>query len=218
MGAAAVTTIAVAGLLAAERFDSRTWRAVFKPVASTGFVAAALACGALDSDYGRWILAGLACSWWGDVLLIPESNEKVFLSGVVAFLLGHVAYAIAFLGLGFDARAGFTTAAAVVLVAVVVMRYLRPHVPAEMKAAVAAYVAVISTMVVTAAAAAGAIGPAAWTVVAGALGFYLSDLAVARDRFVVRSFVNRAWGLPLYYGAQLVLAVSVRAVGVPGGP
>ena len=44
----------------------------------------------------------------------------------------------------------------------------------------------------------------------GAFAFYLSDLAVARQRFVVKSFTNKAWGLPLYFGAQLVLAWTVR--------
>jgi hypothetical protein len=42
------------------------------------------------------------------------------------------------------------------------------------------------------------------------LAFYLSDLAVARDRFVARAFVNRLWGLPLYYAAQILFAVSTR--------
>jgi hypothetical protein len=39
--------------------------------------------------------------------------------------------------------------------------------------------------------------------------FYASDLAVARDRFVARVFLNRAWGLPLYFGGQLVIAASM---------
>jgi hypothetical protein len=43
----------------------------------------------------------------------------------------------------------------------------------------------------------------------GAIGFYLSDLSVARDRFVAPGFVNRLWGIPLYYGAQLLFAWSV---------
>jgi hypothetical protein len=45
----------------------------------------------------------------------------------------------------------------------------------------------------------------------GAVGFYLSDLSVARDRFVVSEFVNRLWGLPLYYAAQVAMAWSVHA-------
>jgi len=45
--------------------------------------------------------------------------------------------------------------------------------------------------------------------VLGAVAFYLSDLGVARDRFVSKGFVNRLVGLPLYYGGQLLLAYSV---------
>ena len=45
----------------------------------------------------------------------------------------------------------------------------------------------------------------------GALAFAISDLAVARERFVTPSFVNGAWGLPLYFAAQLTLAGTVTA-------
>ena len=34
--------------------------------------------------------------------------------------------------------------------------------------------------------------------------FFLSDLCVARDRFVSPGWENRAVGLPLYFGAQLL--------------
>jgi hypothetical protein len=37
---------------------------------------------------------------------------------------------------------------------------------------------------------------------------------VARDRFVRHQFLNRAWGLPLYYAAQVLLALTPRWVGV----
>ena len=47
-----------------------------------------------------------------------------------------------------------------------------------------------------------------WQVAVGALAFTASDVAVARDRFVKREFLNRAWGLPLYYGAQLLIAAT----------
>ena len=42
--------------------------------------------------------------------------------------------------------------------------------------------------------------------VAGAALFLVSDLAVARDQFVQRAFVNRLWGLPAYYAGQLLIA------------
>jgi hypothetical protein len=40
---------------------------------------------------------------------------------------------------------------------------------------------------------------------------YLSDLSVARDRFVKPAFVNRLWGLPLYYASTVLIAWSARA-------
>jgi hypothetical protein len=42
----------------------------------------------------------------------------------------------------------------------------------------------------------------------GALGFYVSDIFVARQRFLKTDFVNRLIGLPLYYGGQFLLAFS----------
>ena len=42
---------------------------------------------------------------------------------------------------------------------------------------------------------------------AAAVAFYLSDVSVARDRFVAPGFGNRIWGLPLYYAAQLLFAL-----------
>ena len=50
-----------------------------------------------------------------------------------------------------------------------------------------------------------------WTAATGAILFYLSDLAVARHRFVHESFVNRAIGLPTYYLGQLLLALTIGA-------
>ena len=78
-----------------------------------------------------------------------------------------------------------------------------------MRVPVLAYVAVISTMVLLAA---GTLGGADShrAILSGALAFYVSDLAVARQRFVARTFWNKVWGLPLYYGAQLILASTVR--------
>jgi uncharacterized membrane protein YhhN len=50
-----------------------------------------------------------------------------------------------------------------------------------------------------------------WTAAVGAVLFYLSDLAVARHRFVRESFLNRAIGLPVYFSGQILLAMTVGA-------
>lgn len=203
----AATAAAVAGLLAAEWRGSRAGVWVAKPLASTGFIALALVCGALETRYGRWVLVALALGWLGDVLLIPKRSRPSFAAGLGSFLLGHLAFFVAFLvrGVAWPWLAGAALAAAAL--AAPVLRWLWPSVPSTLRGPVVAYVAVISAMV---AAAAGAFGAGAGALLlAGALGFFVSDLAVARERFVAKSFSNKLWGLPLYYAAQLVLAGTV---------
>jgi uncharacterized membrane protein YhhN len=97
-----VTVVATAALLAAERAGWQPGVWVAKPIAAAGFVGAAWANGALATPYGTWILLGLVLSLAGDVLLIPKERPRVFLFGLVAFLLGHVAYTIAFAVRGLD--------------------------------------------------------------------------------------------------------------------
>jgi uncharacterized membrane protein YhhN len=201
----ALTGISLVALLVAESRGSKPGVWVAKPLASTGFLVAAWAAGALDDAYGRWVFAALVLCFAGDVLLIPSAS---FLAGLVSFLLGHVAFAVAFAVRGV---AGGHLAAAAPFAAVaiaLVVGWLRPHVGAPMRIPVYAYMTVISVMVVLSIGAVGAGGPLAIAV--GAIAFYVSDLAVARQRFVTRTFWNKSWGLPLYYGAQLVLASTVR--------
>lgn len=206
---ALVTVLATAALLAAERAAWQTGVWIFKPIAAAGFVAAAWALGAPATPYGTWILTGLVLSFVGDVLLIPKTSPRAFLAGLVAFLLAHVAYALAFAARGLDRLTIAVALVALLAVGLVALRWLLPNVQPSMRRPVLAYVVVISTML---ACAAGTVGHAGEPLIfVGALAFYLSDLAVARQRFVAKSFWNKAWGLPLYFGAQLVLAWTARA-------
>ena len=202
-----LTAAALAGLLVAEGRGSQRGIYVCKPLASLGFLGAAVAAGALDSPYGRVILAALALSWIGDVLLM-SSRSAVFLAGLGAFLLAHGAFGAAFClrGEAWPWTAG--ALALLILPAVIVSRWLRPHLPPEMRVPVHAYIAVITGMLALAVGTAAAGSPA--LLLTGAVAFYLSDLSVANDRFVRPGFLNRLWGLPLYYAAQLCLAASVR--------
>ena len=204
-----LTLAAVAALLLAEYVGSTAGVWVCKPLASTGFIATALAAGALDTTYGTVVVLGLLLSWLGDVLLIPRGAPAVFQAGVLSFLLGHVAFASAFVARGVSVAATLAAAVVAATVGVVIFRWLQPHVPDGLRAAAYAYMLVISVMVVAAAGTVAAAGNAA--IMIGAVAFYLSDVSVARDRFVDHAFINRLWGLPLYYAAQLVLAFSVRA-------
>jgi uncharacterized membrane protein YhhN len=206
---ALVTIVATAALLAAERAGWQPGVWIAKPIAAAGFVGAAWANGALDTPYGTWIFVGLVLSLVGDVLLIPKEQPRVFLAGLGAFLLGHVAYTIAFAVRGLEPQTVAVALVAVLALGLLALRWLLPHVNQSMRRPVLAYVAVISGMLVCAAGTVGAAGMPA--IFGGAFAFYLSDLAVARQRFVRKSFSNKAWGLPLYFGAQLVLAWTVGA-------
>ncbi|MBW2274758.1 MAG: lysoplasmalogenase [Deltaproteobacteria bacterium] len=202
-----LTVVALMALLLAEYRRQLLGIAIAKPLAATGYIAVALSAGALDSPYGICVLAGLALSWFGDVFLIPEDSPRIFQAGVLAFLLGHVAYAVGFGVRGVAPLASLGVAVAILPVAALVLRWLRPHVPDDMRVSVHAYIVVITLMLVLAAGTTAAHGGA--MIVGGALLFYLSDLAVARDRFVSSGFGNRAWGLPFYFVGQLLLAASV---------
>ena len=201
------TVLCLAVVIVAERSAWRRGVWVFKPLASAGFVSLALVCGAWDSRYGRAVLGALILSMAGDVLLIPRERPAVFRLGIVAFLLGHVAYVAAFVIRGVNPTWAAVALVGVAVVAVGVLRWLRPHIPPSFRVPVVAYVLVISVMLAAAAGTRGAGHPVA--LLAGAFLFYVSDLAVARERFVRREFINRLGGLPLYYAAQMLLAATV---------
>lgn len=196
--------LACGGLVAAERTNHRAGIWVCKTTAASAYLAAAVAGGALESDYGRLVVAALCLCWLGDVLLIPERRPTCFLFGIGGFFLGHLAFAVAFSNLGVSwgalALCTMITAAA----GVPLHRWLRPHLTGLFRNAVPAYIIAIAAMLSFAGSATIATGSAA--IAAGALLFAVSDLSVARNRFIESSFVNSAWGLPMYFVAQLVLA------------
>ena len=211
MEIALACAVAVGALLVCERrgFTPGVW--VAKLGASTLFLAAALRWGALDSGYGQLVLAALAFCWLGDALLVPRDSARMFRAGIGSFALGHVAYAAAFLGQSTVPAALALGGVALALGAWTIHAWLRPHLPTDFVLPVTAYLGVIAARVVAAIGNAAARGEVAGA--AGALMVAVSDGSVARDRFVAPGFANAAWGLPLYYAAQLLIAWSIMAVG-----
>lgn len=203
-------------VLAAESAGQQGPQWFAKPLASAGFVAfAAIAATRVADDpslagYARWIVAGGTLSWIGDVLLLPKKTSRAFLLGLVSFLAAHVAYAGAFLTLGIPNATVWWVAPFLAVVAAVVLGWLWPQLDRRFRIAVPTYMAAISTML--ACAVATSARPGGWIIGAGAGLFYLSDLFVARNRFVAPGFVNRAIGLPLYYAGQWLLVISIVAL------
>jgi uncharacterized membrane protein YhhN len=197
--AAAIATVAalLTVHLAADARGVPWLRAAGKLGASAAFVGLALALG-VGGPLGQGILAGLALSAVGDALLL-SARQPAFLAGLVAFLLAHVAYAVAFASasrpslLALVGVAAFTAAA---------LRWLWPSLGA-LRVPVVVYCAAISAMLWL------ALGVDRPEIRVGAALFYLSDLLVARDRFVRPGIANRLVGLPLYYAGQVLLALAV---------
>jgi len=169
---------------------------------------------AASPSYRRAVLAGMLLSCVGDIALMLPMDA--FVLGLVAFLLAHVCYIVAFRA---GLRAGRGLVAAFVLLgafATLNVMGLWPHLPAPMRMPVLAYVVVLASMAVLALARAWTRPPLAareacsarWAAV-GAVLFVASDSLLAWDRF--------AGGLPLasllvlstYYAAQYAIARSV---------
>lgn len=200
--------VCVSALLWAEAADRPAARAAFKIAASLLFVLFALERGAIASVYGQIVLAGLALCALGDALLLRRA-QAAFLAGMAAFAAGHAAYIAAFFAGGAEYRPGVFAAALIMAwFAFAICRWLWPQL-GQFRLPVVGYSAIISVMVVAAVALALTRG---WPLVAaGAAIFAISDVAVARDRFVAEKLSNRLWGLPAYYAAQLLIASTVAA-------
>lgn len=201
IGAAVLAVIYWAKFVAGEP----SWA---KSMVKTGAVAILAIAGLVHG--GPWLLVGaLALSAVGDWAL-SRDGDGIFMAGVGAFALAHLAYAALFLthadadmsrifqprGLGIT---GGLLALGVVMISVLWRR------AGDLRGAVSAYVPVILSMgiVVQALPATGPIGAAHW---AAAL-FILSDLVLAFELFVLRpgtAFHKLApfavW--PLYWSAQ----------------
>ena len=163
------------------------------------------------------LLMGLIFCLGGDIFLaLPR--EKMFLCGLVSFLLGHVCYVLGFFYVANLNPWTWGGSAAGLAVSGLVFFWLRPHL-GSMLVPVIAYVVVITAMVIGAFTVFGDTGlnlTGRIIVLFGAVSFYLSDLFVARDRFLKTEFTNRLLGLPLYYAGQFLLAFSVAYVRLQG--
>ncbi|MGD9332346.1 MAG: lysoplasmalogenase [Desulfobacterales bacterium] len=201
-------------LLVFERKDSLGGKLAVKPLLSGLFVLSLLLAADHVGRYAVMVLTGLLLCLVGDICLaFPQS--ALFRAGLVAFLLGHVAYGAAF-ALAARPNWGLWIAALAALpVSSFVYHRLQPFL-GGMQKPVMAYIVVITLMII---AAGGLFGdlqlslPGRFLVLNGALSFYLSDIFVARQQFVQPAFQNRLIGLPLYYLGQFQIAFSTGMIG-----
>jgi uncharacterized membrane protein YhhN len=205
--------ILLAVLLFFEKKENQKRKLLTKTILSCLFVFTAIVQPHPIPGYFYLLIIGLVFCLGGDVFLaLPQ--ERMFLLGLVSFLLGHVFYILSFFYVADVSSSTWIGAVIGLLVSGAVFFWLRRHL-SSLLIPVVAYMIVITIMVV-----------GAWTVVGdenlnlsgrllvffGALSFYFSDVFVARDRFLKTEFANRLLGLPMYYIGQFLLAFSIGTI------
>lgn len=186
---------------------------VFKPLTTLLVIVHAASRAGDVPRRRRWVLAGLLLSLVGDVALLwPQAG---FVTGLVAFLLAHLCYIVAFtattrLGAAWSPFAGYA------LLAAAVLSQLWPDVPTGLRGPVLAYVVCLAAMGAQAAAwwrrsePGTARREAGFAAVGGAL-FLVSDTLLAVNKFAGPLPGAALWVLPTYWAAQWCIASSLRA-------
>ena len=196
--------VAVADWWAAAT-ERTTAERVLKPLTMLVLIAGTLVLPDPSSTAARWLIVAALCfSLVGDVCLLFEST--LFLYGLAAFLVAHIAYAVAMSQLGLEPVLLVVGLVVVVAASAVVGRRVVAGVresDPEMVGPVIAYLAVISGMVVV------AIGTGNPWAVGGALLFYASDGCIGWNRFV-RPLPHRSLVvMSTYHLGQIGLVLSL---------
>ncbi len=208
-----VAVFLLGGLLHVGSKGLRQWVLPVKTALSCLFIIAALLQTPYAQAYFLLIILGLLFCLAGDVLLeLP--HPKMFLLGLVSFLVGHLFYVMAFFYIADSNQWTLIGALLTAGSSAIIYIWLKPHL-GSMHLPVVIYIIVISAMLCGAWTTLGMsdLLPAGRLLVfGGALSFYLSDLFVARERFLYPSYTNRIIGLPLYYAGQFMIAFSIGSV------
>jgi len=165
-----------------------------------------------------WFGLGILLSLTGDILLMI-SLDRLFLAGLIAFLLAHLAYLIGFnIPIPEISAWGFVLAIIVGLGGVRVMRRivapLTSSGQARMRMPIIIYSAVISLMLLSAMMKMTEITwntNAAALVGVGAFLFYVSDIILAWNKFVAPIQNGRIYNIGAYHLGQIILIAGVIA-------
>jgi len=199
--------------------DHKALLFVFKPLTTLLIIAHAWQRGADTPAARRFVLAGLWFSLVGDIALLwPQQG---FVPGLIAFLIGHVLYIVAF-----TREHRFAAQPAVLavyaLIAGTILAFLWGHIPAGLRIPVAAYVLALTLMAAQAAVVGlltqgdGA-GRARGLMIGGAL-FMVSDTVLAVNRFALPVPAAGLWILATYWVAQWLIAAWLKPKAAPTSP
>lgn len=185
--------------LAVIRRDKRL-EYVAKPAAMAWLIAFVLTVDGASGDLRTWWTAALVLSMLGDIFLMLPVDRFVF--GLVAFLLGHLAYIGGFVFVDSGVEGLAVPMVVVALPALLLLQKMLggPRMKPSLRLPVSVYVLVITVMAGCALASGSVVAGA------GAVAFMTSDALIGWRRFVT----EKAWMpiaiIVLYHLGQLGLA------------
>jgi uncharacterized membrane protein YhhN len=175
-----------------------------KPAVMVGLIAVALTLRPVSSAERWFFVVALALGLASDVFLMLPRD--MFLAGLVAALVEHVAYIAGFrareFSLGLLVIATLIALASVAIFLPPIVRAVRRAQPALVRP-ILAYVAVFVVMVMSAG------GTGSLVALAGALLFFYSDAVLAWNRFVKPLPYGRVINIVPYHAGQALLVLSL---------
>jgi uncharacterized membrane protein YhhN len=187
--------------------DQRTLLFVFKPLTTALILLRAWPRGLETPSTRRALLIGLVVSLLGDIALLwPQQG---FLPGLVAFLLAHIAYTVAFTR---EHRflAQPAALAAYASIAGAVLAFLWSFIPAGLRIPVACYVLALTAMsaqtAVIGLSSEGGVARRDRTLMLGGALFMASDALLATNKFAQPIPAATLWVLATYWAAQWCIA------------
>lgn len=174
------------------------------------------------TQINQWIVAGVLFGWIGDVALIyAKKSRKAFLLGIVAFLIGHIWYIIAFLteisSIGAIPLYIYLIIVPLALFGVVIFNRLKNSL-GKMKIPVIAYIIIILFMLWSAIALSSSKECVQCQIsdiillISGALLFVISDTLNAWEKFKQPIPYNRAVIMITYLLAQWFIVESFLGI------
>ena len=201
---AAVTALANWWAVATLR---RPAELITKPLVMILLVGAAIAIDSGAAATRTWFIVALVLSLAGDVFLMLDADR--FIAGLASFLAAHVAYIVGLAIAEFNVIPALIAAAVGATLFVAVGRSIRTGAAdnnAKLATPVTSYIAVISAMVLAAAATGNAVA------LFGAASFYASDAILGWNRFVTPLPHGRLLTRIPYHAGQALLAVSLATL------
>jgi uncharacterized membrane protein YhhN len=195
--------------------ENRRAEYVLKPLTLTLLIAAAgFPAARAPGRASAFTIAALVLSLAGDVFLMLPAD--LFVAGLGAFLLAHVAYVVAFNGSTPPEPVTALAAAGVAAAAIPLFARMRAGMArsgqTEYAIPVAVYVLAIGAMVVSAIATAGRADWSGWrsaAAIAGALLFMASDSLIGWNRFVQEVRGAQVLIMVTYHLGQALLVVGL---------